>query len=271
MLDTLRATVRQLEEAGIDAANARLGRYSIFQGVFGIHIRRLGLPRALTGGSTQYLAVPLFLAIHAELLLSSRLDRLTGMPPIEWDRYVVLDRHAVEGLCHFDKFNCLYCDWANGLGTLLESRVGQLARLRAADAGRPDGRLKAAYLANLAALPVHVGHLAAIYFVIHKSLGLAPASFLEQVRAAAPAQVDDPVERAFLRLNAAFARYLNEILSEIESQWCPLHHIRDGVYPGHHKHFVDAGQLRLMEKVLRRMGTLKGRVPVEGEPTRIAA
>lgn len=260
MFDRLRGKARELEELAMDAANARFGTYSIFYGVFGIHIRRLGLRRALTGGTTQYFATPLFLSVHAQLILSDLLGERTGLPPIPWDRFVVLDRHQVEGLCWFDKFNCLYCDWANGLGQLLETRLGELSEVRAG-AGKPARRLRAAYLANLAALPLQVGHLAAVYHVIHKNLGLAPASFREKLRATEPAEVEDPVERAFLRLNTAFARYQNEILSEIESSWCPLHHIRDGAFPAHHKHFVDAKQLRLMERVLRRMGTLKGRVP----------
>jgi len=272
--------MRACEEAVLDASNAAFGRYSVFAGICGIHIRRLGGLRVTVGGQTQYLAIPMFALLHAHLVLADRLGRRGGLPPIEWQRYLVLDRHLVRGLCWYDRLNCLYCDWANGLCKLLTDRLALMAR-------RPRRNLHAGSLAQGAVIPFWMGqiaYLAMLYTVIHKSLGMQPVSLAAAFRGAREAKderssrpdgraqgptadggllaIGRELRDGYVVLGQTYGRYLTEILSEIESTWCPLHHIRDGVFQEHHKYFFDPDQLRLMESVLLEWGSAKARAAV---------
>ncbi len=260
------AGLHPLEEAAIDGLNAAFGKYSVFSGIYGIHVRRLGLVRASVGLALQWTAWPVFLSMHAQIALMDLVPaRLLGAPRADWDRYLVLDRHLIKDLGWTDQLCCFYCDYANGLCKLLSDRLEDLAA-----AERPRDRVSALLLdvfhasAFVPALARLVYSLP-IYPGISASLKMKPVSLLEAMRARGrdDGAGDTLLGRAYLDLNAGFCRYATNVLAEIESAWCPLNHLQAGTYQDHHKYFVDGSQLELMEQVLRQWGSLKARAEEE--------
>jgi hypothetical protein len=267
------ASLHPLEEAAIDGLNAAFGKYSVFSGIYGIHVRRLGLVRASVGLALQWTAWPVFLSMHAQIALMDLIPaKLLGVPRADWDRYLVLDRHLIKGLGWTDQLCCFYCDYANGLCKLLSDRLEELAA-----AERPRHRAPALLLDVFHAsgcLPAlaRIVFSSPIYPGISAALKMKPVSLLGAMRVQGQDQVaeDTVVGRAYLDLNTGFCRYATKVLAEIESAWCPLHHLQAGTYQDHHKYFVDGSQLELMEQVLRQWGSLKDRAEAETSARRAA-
>jgi hypothetical protein len=271
--DAARASLQPLEEAAIDGLNAAFGKYSVFSGIYGIHVRRLGLVRASVGLALQWTAWPVFLSMHAQIALLDLVPaRLLGVPRADWGRYLVLDRHLIEGLGWTDQLCCFYCDYANGLCKLLSDRLEEVAA-----AERPRHRAAALLLdvfqaAGCVPALARIVFSSPIYPGIAAALKMPPVSLRGALRAPAPDRAAEGslLGRAYLDLNTGFCRYATQVLAEIESAWCPLNHLQAGTYQDHHKYFVDGSQLELMERVLRQWGSLKASAEAEAATRRAA-
>src|SRR5262249_38644878 len=70
---------------------------------------------------------PMFAVLRAGAVSFDRiLAPLLGLEVTPVGNYIVLDRHAIEGLSAIDAFNCDYCAYANGISMLLHARLDQL-------------------------------------------------------------------------------------------------------------------------------------------------
>lgn len=245
--------------------------WTLMYPIFGSHIRRIGWTRTLAGGLPMYLCIPFLIVLHvttAVVLYQWLLRPLLGTPRVRWADHVIIDRHRIESLSWFDKFNCMFCGYANGLTTMINMELDHLAR------ATPDLPLWKKGLVALLLLPfaplIVVFELAlqVIYnTLVSRPLGMhrvsmAEASYLMS-RDHYAGQYSLPA-RLPLRAAKSVALRFSMALEQIESSWCPLCHFetREGiVYPKHHDKFFGPRQIEEMRRVLSTVGTVSDRRP----------
>jgi hypothetical protein len=259
-------TIDQTKLQSSDAAPA-----SMLGHIFGSHIERIGVTRTLAGGLSMYLCIPLLIVGHLTLAVALYqwiLRPLLGTARIQWKDYVIIDRHRIRELTSFDKFNCMFCGYANGLCTMINVELDN-----AAAAPKPLGLMKKLLLAvvMLAYLPLYLGAelgLQIIYnILVSRPLGMHRVSIPEMRAVMNDGKFADghwAPFRSFLRaLKSVFGRFAVD-LEQIESSWCPLTHFerRQGVvYPAHHAKFFGPDELEEMRETLRTHGTVSERRP----------
>jgi len=234
------------------------------------HIERLGRLRVWVGGGSMYLCIPLFVALRGGVVAIDRIVApLYGIKVTPVGNYIVLDRHAIAGLSWFDKLNCDYCSYANGMNMLLHARMDQLA-----NAEPPPSRWRrvlagAVSATTFAALwPWQSTFLHLLYGVlISRPLGLhrlSRAEADERMERADYAADRPTVLRRLLRGQERFALQLEGALEQIESAWCPLKHLKqtpEMKYPDHHRKFFEPHQIEAMRCTLRTAGTVSNKKP----------
>jgi hypothetical protein len=237
--------------------------------IFGSHVQRLGLLRTVVGGGAMYLSFPLFLLFHlfGVALLQCVATPLLRLPPTPSRNYIVIDRHRIRGLPWLDRFNCAFCDYANGLCTLLNAKLDQLNAV----AGRA-GFARRTVVGTLAILVAPL--LLAIQFfgvrviydqMVARSLGMrrmAPATARRHLAITEYGASWGLLARLALRHEKSFALRLDAALEQIESAWCPLRHLcppRAVVCPAHHAHFLDGDRIEEMRGILQARGTVSRR------------
>lgn len=258
-------TTEQIKTATPDAAPV-----SMLGHIFGSHLERIGALRTFSGGLSMYLCIPLLIVAHltvAVALYQWILQPLLGTARLRWRDYVIIDRHRIDGLTWFDKFNCMFCGYANGLCTMINDELDS-----AASATRP-GPVRQLLLSTLmlAYLPLWLGAeigMQVIYnMLVSRPLGMHRTTIAE-MRAMMDADGFADRQRGLLRLalraGKSTAARFNLGLEQIESSWCPLKHFeqRKGVvYPKHHAKFCTAEELETMREILRTRGTVSDRLP----------
>ena len=103
---------------------------SVTISIFKTHINRLGIIRVVIGSFFMYTTFPLFLMIHITITIICYklfLQPLLSLPYLNPKKYIVLDRFNVDGLGWFDRLNCLFCDYANGVTLLFHEEIDQVA------------------------------------------------------------------------------------------------------------------------------------------------
>ena len=239
--------------------------------IFGSHVQRIGVLRTLGGGLPIYLCIPLLILAHmtiAVVLYQWYLRPLLGTARIRWADYVVVDRHRISELTWFDKLNCMFCSYANGLITMINKELDN-----AAEASGPMAPWKRPILGMLAVLysPAYVITelgLQVIYnLLVSRPLGLQRVSIAQAsdiLRKGHYASSHGLIFRTWLRLMKSANLRFAMGLEQIESSWCPLRHFerREGiVYPEHHKKFFGPGEIEAMRIVLSTTGTISDRKP----------
>ena len=94
--------------------------------IFGSHVRRIGWVRTVVGAFSMYLCIPFLVASHltSSLILYQWIVRpLFGTKRLPWKNFIIIDRHRIEGIPAFDRFNCMFCGYANGICTLLNKEL----------------------------------------------------------------------------------------------------------------------------------------------------
>ena len=102
---------------------------SLMLPIFGSHIRRIGWVRTVVGAFSMYLCIPFLVASHltSSLILYQWIVRpLFGTKRLPWKNFIIIDRHRIEGIPAFDRFNCMFCGYANGVCTLLNKELDQI-------------------------------------------------------------------------------------------------------------------------------------------------
>lgn len=242
--------------------------------IFGAHVERIGWVRTLGGGLPMYLCIPLLILAHttlAVMMYQWLMRPLAGLDRVKWSNHVFLDRNRVDGLTWFDKFNCDFCAYANGLTTMINLELDNMAHSQA--------RLGVLHKTILLlfcwpiVLPFYVvGEILGIQMIynlmVSRPLGMHRTSFMQAWRMLQEEgygrQLWGPLRLSLLLSKSIFLRF-SLALEQIESSWCPLRHFetRNGVvFPKHHDRFFGADQLRDMYDVLRTEGTVSPRKPL---------
>ncbi len=227
-------------------------------------VRQHGWARCIVGGGSMYLSIPAFALLNLTLvmgLLQWVLVPLFGLPGVRWADHVLLARGRVAELFWLDRLNCQFCAYANGLCTMLNTQLDQLA---AASPRQGPVRWTVAAVAAVASAPSWVLF---DLFTIHGLYDLVISRCLRmhrtprsehraELEARGYADAHPPVARAVLSTWKISAMALSSVLEQIESAWCPLRHLESHpgvVVPEHHANFLpgaDAEELRTARRLL---------------------
>ncbi len=242
------------------------------------HIKRIGWTRTLLGGFSMYLSIPTWIIFHlttATFLYQKLLRPLLGTPEVKWTDHVIMDRHRIQGLVKVDKFNCLFCGYANGLTTMLNCELDNIHYSNQAEI--PHINKVAAVIIAILFLPITIlADILCIRIVynniIAAFLGMHTAEYGEVQKLLVQEKYGDqfnPYIKALLVYTKNVYTRLALLLEQIESSWCPLQHFerkKGVVYPKHHEKFLRPDQLDLMREILSTKGTVSDKLPKECEP-----
>lgn len=252
-------------------SSPRLSRFSLLFPIFGSHVQRIGLIRTLAGLLPMYLCIPILIIFHFTTALftyQQLIAPLFSLPPLSWRNYIIIDRYRIRELSWLDKFNCMFCGYANGLTTMVNREIDMLSA----------STIKLSWLRKIAVLLIALPHLLLLIvgeislqiiynILVSRPLGLHRIS----IRQARIVLRDQNYASNFSGLGRTVLRmYKNTwlrfyfALEQIESAWCPLVHFekREGVvYPVHHKNFFGNHEIEKMRQVLSTVGTVSARSP----------
>jgi len=237
--------------------------------IFKAHAERIGWWRAALGGGLMYTTIPLFMFLHVTVTLvlyKILLRPLLGLGHISAKDYIILDRYSLQGLNWFDRFNCLFCEYANGVTTLMNAEIDQAAHSKK-ERCIIKKLIIGLYLIPQTLLTVIIMLIATIPTnILMKTLGLHRAShkrILKRLREEDYAGHHGRVSRAILRTYKLSADIIAYNLEQIESSWCPIKHLeKEGyVFPAHHNNFCGRDELGEIEQTLRTKGTVSSNLP----------
>ncbi len=222
--------------------------------IMGSHVRRLGFLRVLIGALGMYLSIPVFMLVHTfviGLMVRWIVCPFLGLEDFSSRNYIIVDRYKVKGLSAIDKFNCLFCGWANGMCVLLNEFVDKISE-------QPQ-KLGLFYktalfiLCLVFTIPALVFQTAFYFiynYIIAESLRLKKVYYKELIEEYFTenkyALKHAPLARGFIRYQKVTWMALSQALRQIESGWCPIKHferMESVVYPAHHKLFFEPHQV----------------------------
>ena len=226
----------------------------------------------MIGGFSMYLCIPFLVVTHltSSLILYQWVVRpLFRTRRIEWKDYIIIDRHRIEALSAFDKFNCMFCGYANGVCTLLNKELDQSQNIEG-DIGVGRQRILALVLLLLTpiGLLTELVHQVVYNVLVSRPLGMHRVSMKEAgaiLEEHGYASRFRPLNRYMLKSAKNSMIRFAMALEQIESSWCPLTHFerREGiVYPDHHERFFGPDQIEAMRQTLINEGTVSPRKPL---------
>ncbi len=247
-------------------------KVSFMPEIVGSHVSRIGWIRTILGGLSMYTCIPFLIMtqISATVVLYQWLLRpLLNGPMVRWRDHVILDRHRITNLHPFDKFNCLFCGYANGLCTMMNTELDHLAGLSVLPGPFRRALVTTLLLIYVPFMLVLETAVQIIYnLMVSVPLGMRRTSIrtVQQLLAEQNyAGQYGVVSKWLLRLNKNTWQRFSLALEQIESSWCPLTHYerREGiVYPTHHANFFGPDELEKMYKKLATEGTVSPRKPL---------
>lgn len=250
---------------------ARPADWTLMYPIFGSHVRRIGWVRTLAGGLPMYTCIPFLLVMHVTVCVALYqwvLRPLLGIPRVRWADHVIIDRHRIAGMSRFDRFNCMFCGYANGLTTMANMEMDHVAARRGPLAWWRRLLLVPVLLAFAPLAVVFELALQVIYnILVSRPLGMHRVSMAEASAVLAREGYGNQygtVARWLLRSAKSPLLRFSMALEQIESSWCPLRHFeaREGiVYPRHHDRFFGPQQIEEMRAVLSTTGTVSPRRP----------
>src|SRR5262249_1562205 len=104
--------------------------WTLMAPIFSSHVRRIGLARTAAGGLPMYTCIPILIVLHVTCcgaLYQWIVRPLLGTPRVRGADHVIIDRHRIEGMNWFDRFNCMFCGYANGLCTMANMELDHIA------------------------------------------------------------------------------------------------------------------------------------------------
>lgn len=239
--------------------------------IFGSHVKRIGFLRVLVGAGSMYFGIPSFIVFHFICLycfLHLIASPVLGIPKIKLEDYLSFDRYKASSLPWFDRFNCLYCDYANGIATFFKVKIDQVNACH----GRPNlfGTLILT-VGCLLYLPVsiitQIQRLVIYDFLVSRPLGLHRLSSREallRIKHDGIGQHFHPFIRKIFINEVVWSMKLNNGLEQIETAWCPIKHFDVGpdfVHPKHHELFFDAHEIDKVKQAIQTDGTVSRRKP----------
>ncbi len=238
--------------------------------IFMTHVRRIGFIRTACGGGLMYISILEFIFLH--LTTITALYRWMLAPALRLQNYpmghfIVLDRGRIDRMRLFDKVNCLFCGYANGIAHLWNTQLDQLADARPPK-GRILGKTAAVFYSLILVLFLFVNFVFSklLFLVISTFFGMHWAKTTEigrKLKENDYAGSYPLIFRKLIRFAKIYARSLAVNLEQIESAWCPLTHMKreEASYPEHHRNFYPSEKLDEVIEILGTQGTVSDRKP----------
>lgn len=246
--------------------------WTLMSPIFSSHIKRIGVLRTFAGGLPMYTCIPALVVLHLTSVVLAYQWLITPLlktPKVRWRDYVIIDRHRIEGMNFFDKFNCMFCGYANGLTTMANVEIDHFSKVNLSELSW--WRKALASLLIIPFLPLVI-FFELNFQIIYNVLVATPLGMHRISMDAAQRILSAEKYANQYPLFARVPTYMAKSvvfrfamgLEQIESSWCPLKHLerREGVvYPSHHDKFFGPGQLEEMREVLSTRGTVSDRLP----------
>lgn len=244
-------------------------KLSLWMPIFGSHIQRIGWIRTVAGGTPMYFFFPVLVGIHLSFSVIGYpciIRMITSMPQPLWKDYIVIDRYKIRNLALFDRFNCIYCGYANGVCTLINDQLNIAG----------PKKIEKGFFKLILIFPFMILMLIFLlvfelsFQLIYNLMVSRPLKF----KRVAIAEVHQKLInkkyainygtwiRRYLLAYKNFILRLALALEQIESAWCPLKHLEQNgkaVYPPHHKKFFESNQIEEMRIILAMRGTVSNR------------
>jgi len=192
------------------------------------------------------------------------LEPLLGLKHLPGRNYIIIDRYKIKGISRFERLNCMFCGWANGLSMLMHARLEQLGSF---DQEVPAWKKLIIALVLALIMPILIITQTMMFQFVYNILISRPLGMKRMSRREAYREISDIGFASQLGFMAGtLVKYqkscdlrLENALEQIESSWCPLKHLdqrEEVVYSRHHKNFFDPDQIEEMKKVLQSEGTV---------------
>lgn len=243
--------------------------WPLFIPIFGSHVKRIGFIRTFIGGTLMYLTIPLFIFLHVTiivLLYNYFLASFLSLPEFKVNEYVILDRHRIKGLHWFDKFNCLFCGYANGIIVLMNDGLDVLSA-KAGKVSLFESVIISCYLV-IHFIFLFIGLLIStvVFRVLAHFLGIHRGSHSiinKHLRENKYANNHNFILKEMIINYKIIAMVVTYNLEQIESAWCPLKHIeRKGYHlPEHHENFLERNKIYKLRNILSTIGTVSSKKP----------
>ncbi len=235
--------------------------------IFGSHVKRIGYIRVIFGGFSMYISLPFFMIYHllfCWLISNELLSIFTGLEKLNFKHYIIIDRYKIRNLPWFDRLNCMYCDYANGLASFYEAKLFQIKE----EQKRNDSSYKmlCRFILLLIGLPVHIifsihGYI--VYdLIVSRILGMNRLTHKAAFKSAyldENEKVDNYIYQSLFIYYRIECERLTNNLEQIESSWCPVKHFNTDsktVYPEHQNAFFEQDEIKKMKHVLQTTGTV---------------
>lgn len=249
----------------------KLRRFTLVSTIYIGHAKRIGHIRALTGGISMYLCIPLMVLLNITFtasLFQWFIRPLLKIPRFLWKDYVILDRNRITELAWLDKFNCLFCGYANGLLNLTNKELDGIDQVKAK---LNPFKIIVLSLLSIIYIPIllvdEIGIQIIYNILVSRLLGMHRVSIKQAYtvidKNSFANHYPQPI-RFLTRYNKNVMLRVAMLLEQIESSWCPLTHFerREGiVYPEHHKNFFGPDEIKKMWEVLATEGSVSDRKP----------
>ncbi len=246
--------------------------YSLIPTIMHCHIKRIGVIRTILGSGSMLISIPLWIIFHltlATIYYQWLLRPIFKTPKVLWRNFVVLDRNRIKALTWQDKFNCDFCAYANGITTMINVELDNLAHTKTSLSFFQKICTSAIIVFSL---PITImGELFGIRFIynilVALPLGLHYTSFSKTHEFLITRNYGEHFQKwpriILLLTKNVFVRFAM-LLEQIESAWCPLKHYeeREGiVYPKHHERFIHPKNFDQLKEILVTKGTVSEKTP----------
>jgi len=233
--------------------------------IFESRMRELGVRRSIIGAFSIYLSFPFLVFFHlfGICLFIAPVSIMLRLNKYRQNQFIVIDRYKTKNLSLIDKFNCAYCDYANGIATYYEYKIEEYFGY----SGDIDWWKKiiiyALYFPFVASVTVYRWHAKYLYEdVVFPIIQHRPLPVIQAVKniggIKCAFKANNSLIAHLLRKERVVSVILSDGLSAIESYWCPIrHYVDEGkIFPERHKLYFDPrkrdSELSLMDVIRKK-------------------
>ena len=211
----------------------------LFPSIYGAQVRHLGFWRATIGGLLMYASIPFFVLLHfilALVVMPTLMANTVGAPVL--GDFIHYKRNIMDELNWFDRFNCAFCSWANGVVTYLNAACDHVVNQK--NDTWSIGQRAALILSNviLSLCGLYITIIDRSIALFHRWSSSSPVQNWLDLRAIKyAAGVSSPFVRETMFMTKVSMVTASHSLRQIESRWCPIKYVEARMVPAHHDQF----------------------------------
>jgi hypothetical protein len=220
----------------------------------------------------MYFSLPIHALFHLFCLYvfsNLILQPILKLKKLNFKNYIIIDRHKIDELPWFDRINCVYCGYANGIATFFEARLDQVELWEGDLSFSKKIILFFGLVIYIPFSYLHkLDHLIVYEFLVSRPLGLNRLSTkdaeLQLESTDNNTNMHTGLINKIIHNERIFSLKFYNSLEQIESSWCPLKHNDERsevVYPKHHENFLAQHEIQKLKEILQRDGTVSQKKP----------